>query len=136
MKKTELQKIINECIAEVLAEDKKTLAINEIKRIITENELSESDLEEGIFGRLIGTEWNKEKAEKEYNTRYTKQVNDLAKKFNTDVDTMKKALIDIMMKIGGIPTFTGANAVKWDAEKKLFIKPGTKLGGPGGVVGG
>jgi hypothetical protein len=46
MKKTELQKLINECIAEVLTEDKKTLAINEIKRIITENELSEADLEE------------------------------------------------------------------------------------------
>ena len=37
MKKSELQSLINECIAEVLAEDKKAVAINEIKRIIAEN---------------------------------------------------------------------------------------------------
>lgn len=49
MKKSELQSLINECIAEVLAEDKKAVAINEIKRIIAENELSEADIEEGLF---------------------------------------------------------------------------------------
>lgn len=49
MKRTELQKLINECIVEVLNEDKKVLAINEIKRIIAENELSEIELDE-IFG--------------------------------------------------------------------------------------
>lgn len=49
MKKSELQQLISECIAEVLAEDKKTLAINEIKRIIAENELDEAELDE-VFG--------------------------------------------------------------------------------------
>ena len=49
MKRTELQSLINECIGEVLNEGKvkkKKLAIQEIKRIIAENELSEADLEE------------------------------------------------------------------------------------------
>jgi len=139
MKRTELQSLINECIGEVLNEgkaNKKKLAIKEIKRIIAENELSEADMEEGMFGRLIGTEWDKAKAEKEYTTRYVKQVDAIAKKFDTDSATMKDALIKIMMKIGGVPSFAGANAVKWDAEKKEFTKPGTKLGGPGGNVGG
>jgi hypothetical protein len=139
MKKSELQSLINECIGEVLNEGKVTKkkeAIKEIKRIIAENELSEEDIEEGFFGKLIGTEWDKAKAEKEYATRYVKQVDTIAKKFGTDATTMKDALIKIMMKIGGIPVFAGANAVKWDAEKKEFAKPGTKLGGPGGNVGG
>jgi hypothetical protein len=53
MKRSELQSLINECIAEVLAEDKKTIAIAEIKRIIAENELSEADLEEiSVMGTL------------------------------------------------------------------------------------
>lgn len=53
MKRSELQSLINECIAEVLAEDKKTIAIQEIKRIIAENELSEVDLEEiSVMGTL------------------------------------------------------------------------------------
>lgn len=53
MKRSELQQLISECIAEVLAEDKKTLAINEIKRIIAENKLSEADLAEIDFGKLV-----------------------------------------------------------------------------------
>jgi hypothetical protein len=139
MKINELRSIIREVIVEEIANEsvnKKKVAIAEIKRIIAESELSEDDIEEGVFGRLIGTEWSKEKAEKEYATRYVKQVDMLAKKFNTDSATMKDALIKIMMKIGGIPFFAGANAVKWNDEKKEFIKPGTKLGGPGGNVGG
>jgi hypothetical protein len=63
MKKSELQQLISECIAEVLAEDKKTLAINEIKRIIAENELGEAELEE-IFWKE-NTE-GKAKLEKQY----------------------------------------------------------------------
>lgn len=52
MKRTELQSLINECIGEVLNEGKvkkKKLAIQEIKRIIVENELSEADIEEITF---------------------------------------------------------------------------------------
>jgi len=52
MKRTELQSLINECIGEVLNEGKvkkKKLAIQEIKRIIAENELSEADLDEIDF---------------------------------------------------------------------------------------
>jgi hypothetical protein len=56
MKKTELQSLINECIGEVLNEGKvkkKKLAIQEIKRIIAENELSGADLEEiSVMGTL------------------------------------------------------------------------------------
>jgi hypothetical protein len=52
MKRTELQSLINECIGEVLNEgkaNKKKLAIKEIKRIIAENEIAETELDE-IFG--------------------------------------------------------------------------------------
>jgi uncharacterized protein YeaO (DUF488 family) len=52
MKKSELQSLINECIGEVLNEGKvakKKEAIKEIKRIITENEIDEIELDE-IFG--------------------------------------------------------------------------------------
>jgi hypothetical protein len=56
MKRTELQSLINECIGEVLNEGKvkkKKLAIQEIKRIIAENELSEADLDEiSVMGTL------------------------------------------------------------------------------------
>jgi len=56
MKKSDLKALINECIHEVLAEetaDKKTKAINEIKRIVAENELTEADLlEAGFFQKV------------------------------------------------------------------------------------
>lgn len=135
MKKSELQQLISECIAEVLAEDKKTLAINEIKRIITENELSEEEVEEGVFGRLIGTEWSKEKAMAEL-PRYKNVIPKFAKEKGVDDKVIEDALVKIMMKIGGHAALSGANAVVWNAEKKEFTKPGTKLGGPGGNVGG
>lgn len=57
MKKSDLKALINECIHEVLAEetaDKKTKAINEIKRIIAENELEEADLAEvGVVNEAL-----------------------------------------------------------------------------------
>jgi hypothetical protein len=52
MKKSELQSLINECIGEVLNEGKvakKKEAIKEIKRIIAENEIEETEIDE-IFG--------------------------------------------------------------------------------------
>ncbi len=51
MKRTELQSLINECIGEVLNEgraSKKKLAIQEIKRIIAENEIGEAELGEAF----------------------------------------------------------------------------------------
>ena len=68
MKKTELQSLINECIGEVLNEgraSKKNLAIQEIKRIIAENEITEDDLGEGkvgdIFRQTLGISSSKDK---------------------------------------------------------------------------
>lgn len=54
MKHTEFKKLLNECVREVLAEgrqSKKARAIKVIREIITENELSEADLEEGLFSK-------------------------------------------------------------------------------------
>lgn len=150
MKKSELQSLINECIGEVLNEGKvkkKKLAIQEIKRIIAENELSEADLAEidvrGALkkaatkaGEYLGTKWPKEKAEAEYKLKFAPKINDLAKEYNTDAATLKNALINIMMKIGGMAILGGANKLVWNASNKEFTKPGTKLGGAGGVVGG
>ena len=149
MKKSELQSLINECIGEVLNESKaakKKEAIKKIKNIIAENELSEADIEEGFgdalkkaatkAGEFMGTKWPKEKAEAEYRLKFAKEINNLAKEYNTDAATLKNALINIMMKIGGMASLKGANKLEWDATKKEFTKPGTKLGGAGGVVGG
>jgi hypothetical protein len=149
MKKSELQSLINECIGEVLNEGKakkKKEAIKKIKSIIAENELSEADIEEGLrdtikkvatkAGEFMGTKWPKEKAEAEYRLKFAKEINNLAKEYNTDAATLKNALINIMMKIGGMAALKGANKVEWNATKKEFTKPGTTLGGAGGVVGG
>lgn len=138
MKINELRSIIREVIVEEIANEsvnKKKVAIAEIKRIIAENELSEDDIEEGVFGRLIGTEWSKEKAAAEL-PRYKNIIPKLAKEKGVDEKVIEDALVKIMMKIGGQAALSGANAVVWNAEKKEFTKPGTKLGGPGGAVGG
>jgi hypothetical protein len=138
MKINELRSIIREVIVEEIANEsanKKKVAIAEIKRIIAENELSRADVEEGAFGRLIGTEWSKEKAAAEL-PRYKNVIPKFAKEKGVDEKVIEDALVKIMMKIGGQAALSGANAVVWNAEKKEFTKPGTKLGGPGGNVGG
>jgi hypothetical protein len=104
----------------------------------------EEEIEEGFFGELIGTKMNEKKAteifEKRYNAKNKsgeKNVDVLAKRYNTDFETMKKALIKLMMDTGAeVIQFGGANAPEWNSEEKVFIKKGTKLGGPGGPVGG
>ena len=106
--------------------------------------VKENELEEGFFGELIGTKMNEKKAteifEKRYNTKNKngeKNVDILAKRYNTDTETMKKALIKLMMDTGAeVIQFGGANAPEWNSEEKIFIKKGSKLGGPGGPVGG
>lgn len=56
MKPTELKKLINECIREVLEEEKqskKKKAITKIQEIISENEISEEEVKEaGIFSKI------------------------------------------------------------------------------------
>jgi|694.fasta_scaffold00709_16 hypothetical protein len=106
--------------------------------------MKEEEIEEGFFGELIGTKMNEKKAteifEKRYNAKNKsgeKNVDVLAKRYNTDFETMKKALIKLMMDTGAeVIQFGGANAPEWNSEEKVFIKKGTKLGGPGGPVGG
>jgi len=60
MKKSELQSLINECIGEVLNEGKvakKKEAIKEIKRIIAENEIEETEIDEiFVFGSKPATD--------------------------------------------------------------------------------
>jgi hypothetical protein len=98
----------------------------------------EEEIEEGFFGELIGTKMNEKKATEIFEKRYKgKNLDTLVKKFNSDPETMKKALIKIMMETGAESlTFAGANALEWNPETESFVKKGTKLGGPGGVVGG
>ena len=53
MKQTELKTLINECVREVMAEekaDKKKAAIKKIQEIVTESELGEEELYE-LFGK-------------------------------------------------------------------------------------
>ncbi len=87
MKKTELQSLINECIAEVLAENRKATVINEIKRIIAENEMPEEELNE-IFGLF------KKKENPEGKTRLEKQYDEMAAKATkkaSKVDALARA---------------------------------------------
>lgn len=87
MKKTELQSLINECIAEVLAENRKVTVINEIKRIIAENEMPEEELNE-IFGLF------KKKENPEGKTRLEKQYDEMAAKATkkaSKVDALARA---------------------------------------------
>lgn len=100
--------------------------------------VKENELEEGFFGELIGTKMNEKKATEIFEKRYKgKNLELLVKKFNSDSETMKKALIKAMMETGAETLiFAGPNALEWDAKNGRFVKKGTKLGGPGGVVGG
>jgi hypothetical protein len=98
----------------------------------------EEEIEEGFLGNIIGTTMSEKKATETFEKRYKgKNLDTLVKKFNSDPETMKKALIKIMMKTGAESLiFAGANALEWDAKKGEFIKKGTKLGGPGEPVTG
>ena len=99
--------------------------------------VKENELEEGFFGELIGTKMNEKKATDIFEKRYKAHLDTLTKQFKTDAETMKKALIKAMMETGAeVLQFKGANALEWNAENGEFIKKGSKLGGPGGVVGG
>ena len=74
MKQTELKNLINECIREVLVEEKQTkkkAAIKAIKKIVNENQLTEKEVEEGlgdIFKQTLGisSKADKEAAEKSF----------------------------------------------------------------------
>ena len=56
MKQTEFKSLINECVREVMAEEKankKKAVLKKIQEIISENEISEADIEEaGIFSKI------------------------------------------------------------------------------------
>lgn len=80
MKRTELQSLINECIAEVLAENRKATVINEIKRIIAENKMPEEELEEifGLFKKKENPE-GKARLEKQYDEMAAKAVKKASK---------------------------------------------------------
>lgn len=100
MKKSELQSLINECIGEVLNEGKvkkKKLAIQEIKRIIAENEIGSDDLDEAFDLFKSKATKEKEAAEKEAASkadkdRLTKQFNDLKFKLTDQKSTIEDAL--------------------------------------------
>ena len=99
--------------------------------------VKEEEIEEGFFGNLIGTKMDEKKATAIFEKRYRPHLDTLTKQFKTDAETMKKALIKAMMETGAeVLQFKGANALEWNAENGEFIKKGSKLGGPGGVVGG
>lgn len=118
-------------------EAKKHVSNNKLKHTNKAKVVKENELEEGWFGNIIGTSMSEEKARKVYDAKYRKHLSTLAKQFKTDEPTMEHALIQALMETGGQTLiFAGANALQWDAEKKKFIKKGSKLGGMGGMVGG
>lgn len=90
MKKSELQSLINECIGEVLNEGKvakKKEAIKEIKRIIAENEIEKTEVDE-IFGLF------KKKENPEGKARLEKQYDEMAAKATkkaSKVDALARA---------------------------------------------
>ena len=120
------------------ADAKKYMTKGGMKHTNKAGVMKEEEIEEGFFGELIGTKMNEKKANEIFEKRYKgKNLENLVKKFNSDPETMKKALIKAMMETGAETLiFAGANALEWDAENGEFIKKGTKLGGPAGPVGG
>lgn len=99
--------------------------------------VKESELEEGWLGNLMGTSMSDDKAQELYNQKYRKNIQWFVKTFGEDEETMKNAIIKFLAKAGGmlIPSGNGKNA-EWVPEKKEFVKLGSRLGGPGGNVGG
>lgn len=134
MKKSDLKVLINECIHEVLAEEtanKKTKAINEIKRIIAEEDIEEEDLEE-IFG--LGKKDKGPVTDAEIDTWLSKRA--AIKKAFDKMDPakaskwkefVKKEFADSIRKDEPILN------VKWDEEKQAWAK--TDAGGFKGFMG-
>lgn len=142
MRKSDLKALINECIHEVLAEETantKAKAINEIKRIIAENELTEEELEE-ILG--LG-----KSAEEKYATdveRLTKQYMELYKKaYGKDPsdNEVKNSLEHAkgQDKYNGefkiVKDSKGKNIIQYDSKSRsAFVQTIQKLsGGKGGA---
>ena len=131
MKKSELQSLINECIGEVLNEGKvkkKKLAIQEIKRIIAENELSEADIEEGILdvakaavkkvgdiGKQtlsISSEKDKAAAEKSYNEAKAKAGYTPTKDGETEL--MRRAKASSYLGKFEVKDIKGKKVIQWN----------------------
>jgi hypothetical protein len=137
MKRTELQSLINECIGEVLNEGKvkkKKLAIQEIKRIIAENELSEADMEEGkvgdIFKQAVGifskkdkeaAEKSLESAVKEYGGMISKEQRDTLMKNAKSYSYLGKFVVTKNSKGRKDISFEGESAAP---KTGLGIQPG------------
>lgn len=121
MKKSDLKALINECIHEVLAEesaDKKTKAISEIKRIVAENELSESELEE-IFG--IGK--TEPATDAELDTWLSKNPG-IAKALKREPEDKQKKWREFVKKeeAKAIKKGESITNIKWDDSKKDYVK--------------
>jgi len=127
MKLQELRTIIREVIAEEIANEsynKKATAINEIKRIIAENEIEETELEE-IFG--IG---KKPATDAELNAWLAKnpKIKSGLEKMDADKANKWKEFVKVK-KASRIKNNEVITNVTWDEEKKEWKETSAPSGG-------
>lgn len=137
MKTTEFKQLINECVREVMLEEKKVVkkkAIKQIKEIADANDITSEDLKE-IFGLSKAERDAKkgkkaEEAEKIYAQRYKKNEAKAAETNGIDVPTYHKAMVDYLVSTDLVP-----GPAKYDKAKGAMVSAG-KTGGIAGIVGG
>lgn len=139
----QLQQIIQE---ESIRYKKKMMLEAERETILKKlQEIDDCDMamEEGLGDFInkakttMGLRWSPQQAEQYYNQTYAKQAPAYAQKLGINLDVLKAALINFMIENGGAAILAGnGQNAQWDANSQKFIKLASKLGGPGGNVGG
>lgn len=137
MKKEEFKNLINECVKEVMLEEKavkKGKAIKQIKEIADEHGITKTDLEEAFWHskeKKAELSANKSKeAEAIYAKRYKKNEEIAAKNNGIDIPTYHKAMVDYLVSTDLVP-----GPAKYDKAKGKMVSAG-KTGGIAGIVGG
>jgi hypothetical protein len=133
MKKEEFKNLINECVKEVMLEEKaakKGKAIKQIKEIADKHGITKDELNE-IFGfSAKEKEAKKAKAEEVYAKRYKAKEAEAAKRNDIDVPTYHKAMVDYLISTNLVP-----GPATYDKAKGKMVSAG-KTGGIAGIVGG
>jgi len=88
--------------------------------------------------KWMGHRWDQKKAEQAWNQVYVKNAEKMSKAYaNGDVQDFKNAVMKFMKANAGLPILDGGGKnAEWNDEEKEFKRLSSKLGGPGGVVGG
>lgn len=146
--KTQISNMINEEVKRFekikFLENKQKDIIKTLSEMYDTEELAELGIDEGMLGNAwnkvksaVSGGWSQEQATQTYNQVHRKFAKEYAAKLGVDVATLQNAIIQAMMKIGGIAVLGGnGKNVEWDAATKSFKPLSSKLGGASSVTGG